>query len=119
MRAQPQTPSAKFSSERSVYNLCGFFCLIMIFLLGLSASMPGGMLMSAIGLFWHIVGIVIFFVIGLFSVMCIIHVNSLDRHPSLGRVQPDFHSLRQVDPRAYKAKAANSTSGVRRIVNIN
>ena len=111
--------SEKFSSERLVYNLGGFFCLIMIFLLGMSAARPDGALMLSVGLFWHIVGIVVFFVIGLFALMCIIHINSIDGHPSVRGVRRDFHSLRPVvDPAAYRAKAANSNSGIRRIVNI-
>lgn len=92
--------------------------MLMIFLLGLSAARPDGALMQSIGLYWHIVGIFIFFVIGLFAVMCVIHVNSIDQHPSIRGARRDFHSLRPVvDPSAYHAKAANSSSGVRRIVN--
>ena len=117
MGPNSKSQSDKFSSERLVYNLSGFFCLVMILLLGLSTGHPDGRLMQSIGLFWHIVGIVVFFIVGLFSVMCIIHVNSIDRHPSMGRARNDFHSLRPIkNPAAYR-REANSNSGARRLAN--
>lgn len=108
----------KFSSERLIYNLSGFTCLVMILLLGFSSGRPDGTLMQTIGLYWHFVGIIVFFVIGLFSVMCIIHVNSLDSHPSLVKHRKDFHSLRPAaKKRAYVGPAANANSGIRKIAN--
>ena len=85
-------------SERAVFNSIGMISGILMSLTFLSVLSPASPLKELIGVPAHIALILAFMVVGIFAVACVIHLDTIDAHPSIKRNIPRYSHI--APPRA-------------------